>query len=108
MTLWELEQKVEELVNKYLKDSGAVEVTADKVGLDYRSGRVYISLEEDFIAVKGRTGSIDYYGGFEYIEGEYETRIGNVTFYDSEPDRVRSCLEFYKESLTQNTEGEES
>lgn len=106
--MWELEQKVNDLVDKHLEASGAVEVTADKLGLDYRSGRVYVSLEEDFIAVKGGTGSIDYYGGFEYIDSEYETSIGNVTFYESEPDRVRSCLEFYKESLTQNTEGEES
>jgi hypothetical protein len=104
--MWELEQQVNDLVDKYLEESGAVEVTADKVGLDYRSGRVYVSTEEDFIAVKGRTGSIDYYGGFEYIKGEYETRIGNVTFYDSEPDSVRSCLEFYKESLSENKEGE--
>ena len=106
--MWELEQKVNELVNKYLEESGAVEVTADKVGLDYRCGRVYVSLEEDWIAVKGSTSSINYYGGFEYIDSEYETTIGNVTFYEGEPDRVRSCLEYYKESLTENTEGEES
>ena len=106
--MWELEQKVEELVNKYLKDSGAVEVGARDISLDYRSGRVYVSLKEDWIAVKGSTSSINYYGGFEYVESAYVTRIGNVTFYEAEPDRVRSCLEFYKESLTQNTEGEES
>ncbi len=29
--MWELEQQVNDLVDKYLEESGAVEVTADKV-----------------------------------------------------------------------------
>ena len=107
MTLWELEQKVNDLVDKYLEDSGAINVCALQVGLDYRCGRVYVSLEEDYIAVKGDTGMIGYYGGFEYIDSEFITTIGNVTFYDSEPDRVLCCLERYKESLSESTEGKE-
>ena len=106
MTLWELEQKVNDLVDKYLEASGVVNVSALQVGLDYRCGRVYVSLEEDWVAVKGRTGSIDYYGGFEYVDSEFKTTIGNVTFYNSEADRVLSCLEFYKESLSENKEEE--
>ena len=106
MSLWELEIQVNELVSKYLEESGAVEVSADKVGLDYRCGRVYISLTEDFIAVKGGTGSIEYYGGFEYIESEFKTTIGCVTFYE-EADRVSSCLEHYRENLKENSEGDE-
>ena len=106
MTLWELEIQVNELVSKYLEESGAAEVSADKVGLDYRCGRVYVSLTEDFIAVKGGTGSIEYYGGFEYIESEFKTTIGCVTFYE-EADRVSSCLEHYRENLKENSEGDE-
>ena len=34
--MWELEQQVEELVNKYIEESEAVCVNADQVGLDYR------------------------------------------------------------------------
>ena len=105
--MWELEIQVNELVTKYLEESSAVEVSADKVGLDYRCGRVYVSLAEDWIAVKGGTGPIEYYGGFEYIDSEFKTTIGCVTFYDSEADRVCDCIEFYKESLTQQ-EGEQT
>ena len=106
--MWELEQQVEELVNKYLEESGAVYVRADKVGLDYRCGSVYVILDEDIIAVKGQTGSINYYGGFEYIDPCYKTTIGDVTFYSGEVDRVSDCLITYKEFLKDNEEGEES
>ena len=104
--MWELEQQIEELVNKYLEESNAVEVSAYKAGLDYRCGRVYVSLEEDWIAVKGSTGLINYYGGFEYIDSDYVTTIGNVTFYEAETDRVRDCLEHYRLNLNENNEGE--
>ena len=107
MSLWNLENQVNDLVDKYLEESGAIEVGARDVGLDYRCGRVYVSLEEDWIAVKGSTSSINYYGGFEYVDSEFKTTIGNVTFYDSEADRVLCCLEHYKETLSENTEGKE-
>mgnify|MGYP001183105455 CR=1 FL=1 len=104
--MWELEQQVEELVNKYLEESGAVLVSADKLGLDRRSGSIYVLLDEDCIAVKGSVGSLNYYGGFEYIKDEYKTTIGHVTFYSAETSRVEDALEYYEESLKQNKEGE--
>ena len=104
--MWELEQQVEELVNKYLEESGAVRVYAPAVGLDRRCGYVYVILEEDTIAVKGSTGSIDYYGGFEYMDSCYRTTIGDVTFYSGEVDRVSDCLIYYKELLKDDKEGE--
>ena len=63
--MWELEQQVEELVNRYIEESEAVCVSADQVGLDYRSGMVYVSVADDFVAVSGSGYSINYYGGFE-------------------------------------------
>ena len=99
MKLWELEIQINELVSKYLEESGAVEVFANELGLDYRIGRVYVSLKEDWVAVKGGTRMIEYYGGFK-------TTIGCVTFYE-EADRVSSCLEHYRENLKENSEGDE-
>jgi|TARA_R110001592_G_scaffold275122_3_gene542111 hypothetical protein len=91
--MWELEQKVEELTKEYMNTSGAVRVSAKDVGLDPRCGFVWVSTDEEWIAVEGSTRLINYYGGFEYIE-EY-TVIGSYTFYENEFDRVESCLEFY-------------
>ena len=94
--MWELERQVEELVMKYLEDSGAVYVGADLLGLDYRCGRVHISVEEDFIAVNGRY-SIDYYGGFEYVSADDKKVLGEYTFYFSESNRVQNALECFSD-----------
>ena len=101
--MWELERQVEELVMKYLEESGAVYVGADLLGLDYRCGRVHISVEEDFIAVNS-TYSIEYYGGFEYIDSDYKTTIGHITFYSSEHSRVRDAIDYYKENTENNNQ----
>ena len=104
--MWELEQKVEELVNKYIEESEAVCVNADQAGLDYRCGMVYISVADDFVAVSGNY-SIDYYGGFEYIDSDYKTTIGNMTFYSGEHSRVRDCIEYYTRKSNNNQEEQE-
>ena len=101
--MWELEQQVEELVNRYIKESEAVCVSAEQVGLDYRSGMVYVSVADDFVAVSGNY-SIDYYGGFEYIDSDYKTTIGNMTFYSGEHSRVRDCIEYYVNKTNNNQE----
>ena len=103
--MWELERRVEELVMQYLEESGAVYVGADMVGLDYRCGSVHISVEEDFVAVNGRY-SIDYYGGFEYIDSDYITTIGHVTFYSGEHSRVQDAIDYYKENTVNNNQEE--
>ena len=103
--MWELEQKVEELVMRYLVESDAVYVRADALGLDYRCGSAHISVNEDFIAVSA-TYSIEYYGGFEYIDSYYKTTIGNITFYSGEHSRVRDAIEYYKENTENNNQEE--
>jgi len=102
--MWELEQKIEELVANFLEESDAVCVRADKVGLDYRCGMVYVSIDEDFIAVSHNTNSIEYYGGFEYIDSEYITRLGHMTFYSGETSRVQDCIEHYIEFCWNNND----
>ena len=104
--MWELEQQVEELVNKYLKESEAVRVNAPTVGLDNRCGYVYVILEEDTIAVKGSTYSIDYFGGFEYMDPCYRTTIGDITFYSGDHSRVRDAIDYYKENTVNNDQEE--
>jgi len=111
--MWELEDKINELIQQFIEESDAVCVRADKVGLDYRCGSVYVSIDEDFIAVSHNTNSIEYYGGFEYIDSEYITRLGHMTFYSGETSRVQDCIEYYientenKNSNQEQLEGEE-
>ena len=101
--MWELERKVEELVMQYLEESDAVYVRAEAAGLDYRCGSIHVSVNEDFIAVNS-TYSIEYYGGFEYIDSDYKTTIGHITFYSGEHSRVRDAIDYYKENTENNNQ----
>ena len=99
--MWELQQKIEELLEEYMKSSGAVKVSAEDVGLDIRCGFVWISTDENWIAVEGSTRNIDHYGGFEYIDEQAKKTIDlyapiQYTFYEGEDGRVEDCLEFYR------------
>ena len=105
--MWELEQKVEELVNKYIEESEAVCVNADQVGLDFRCGMVYVSVADDYVAVSGNGRSLNYYGGFEYIDSEYITRLGHMTFYSGEVERVQECIEYYMENTKNKNNNQE-
>ena len=68
-------------------------VRADKVGLDSRAGWVFVG--EDCIIVEGSTRAIDYYGGFEYVDSECRTQLGEYTIYMADNDRVQDCLDVY-------------
>lgn len=59
-------------------------VSAAKIGLDVRAGYVYVDVEEQCIVVEGSSGSLDYYGGFEYVPEENTTSIGQFKVYMAE------------------------
>ena len=83
MSMYELAQQVNETVSQYIFDSGAVQVCASEAGLDERCGEVYISAEHGWIATE-QIGSLEYYGGFEYVGSGYKERIGEYMFYSNE------------------------
>lgn len=61
----------------------------EKMGLDTRARAWCMWVSRDGIAVKGSTRSLDYYGGFEYVDSDAITKIGDITFYSIDDDRVR-------------------
>jgi hypothetical protein len=70
--------------------------TAEALGLDPRAGyKIYVS-EDCLVVAKGNARSLDYYGGFEYIDPEYRRELGNYVIYLAETDRVNNCIENYK------------
>ena len=76
--------------------AGMERVSADKLGLDIRCGRVYIDRNERVI-VSDNVRSLDYYGGFEYIkEGEGRTTLGDYAIYNG-ADRVEDCFDRLEE-----------
>ena len=94
--MWELQEQIEEMVDQYFEDAGAQRVSAEAVGLDARAGTVFISTEEGWIASRN-TRSLEYYGGFEYIDEEYRVVVGEITFYSSDHGRVADAIEYYND-----------
>lgn len=67
---------------------------ADELGLDRRAG-YNLFVNEDCIAVEGSTGSLEYYGGFEYVDKDYVRKVGDWTFYFNDSERVEECIMYY-------------
>lgn len=67
---------------------------ATDLGLDSRAGYA-LFVNEDCIAIEGSTGSLEYYGGFEYVDRDYVRKVGDWTFYFSDDDRVRDHIETF-------------
>lgn len=106
MNIYDLVEAQRNLGNQYI--DGMEEVLPQDLGLDKRAGyRLYINKEAIAVA-KSNDGSLQYYGGFEYIEKEYRIEIGDwviytvdeQTFYGDEDeegntDRVSECIDRY-------------
>lgn len=71
--------------------AGMERVSADKLGLDIRCGRVYVDRDERVI-VTDNPRSLDYYGGFEYIDKECRTQLGDYVIYQGH-NRVEDCFD---------------
>lgn len=89
--LWEAQDELDKIVTKI--ESELQEVTAESLGLDPRCGTLYIGA--DFIATtyESEDRTVRYYGGFEYVDDEHVTRIGNLTLYSIEDDRIQGCFD---------------
>lgn len=80
-----------ELIDDLYEKAGEVisdmdQIKPEECGLDNRAGyRLYIS--PDAIAVsKSGDRSLQYYGGFEYVDDEYRQPLGEYVFYLREDD----------------------
>ncbi|CAB4162656.1 hypothetical protein UFOVP787_82 [uncultured Caudovirales phage] len=86
--VYEINEKVRRYVNNL------TEVKAEELGLDRRAGYT-LWVDEDHTCIvvpKNRDGSLQYYGGFEYIDKEFRHEIGDYVFYQRDDDRVESCF----------------
>ena len=84
----EIQYTVERHVN------GLRRVRAGELGLDNRCGSAYVGETLDCIIVdSGNVRSFNYYGGFEYVDDEDKTCLGDYTVFLDTSDRVRDALE---------------
>lgn len=74
-------------------------VPASELGLDPRCGALFIDEDGQYLAVpRSRKRTIDYYGGFEYVDPDAVTIFGDWVLYDSNMDeRVAGHVDIYHE-----------
>ena len=97
--MYKLNQTIDNAVQKYIEESEVVEIGShglEELGLDFRCGRILISVDEGFVAACSPR-SIEYYGGWEYIDSEYKLDAGDYRFYDREAGRVDAVIQYYRE-----------
>ena len=84
----EINTKVDRLINDEFR-----EVAPQELGLDPRAG-YHLFINEEFIAVgNGNRRSLDYYGGFEYVDEEHVTVLGEYIFYSADCERIQRHLD---------------
>lgn len=88
--LGDILESVNELAAELIEDAKLL--PASDFGLDERCGKLYMG--KDFIAVPvGRDRTLQYYGGFEYVDLDSRHVIGDFVFYHQDDDRVDEAME---------------
>lgn len=77
---------------------GAKSVKASELGLDDRCYGLYVIPGEAIACRKRNDRTLQYYGGFEYVDAEYRSEIGDWVFYGANDDRVAGHLDRYDAS----------
>ena len=72
-------------------------VPADDLGLDRRAAyRVWVN-SDCIIVSKSEDRTLQYYGGFEYVDRDYRYEMGDYVVYLMDDDRVKKhILYFYQ------------
>jgi hypothetical protein len=86
-SIYDLIEDTENKTHRFVNDNMDL-VPASDLGLDIRCGRLFVN--EDGIAVgKDQDRSLQYYGGFEYVDKDYRYELGGYVFYTVDDERVR-------------------
>ena len=88
----EIGNRMEEIV------SGLDLVNADKIGLDRRAGFVLVS-REGIVVPERHVRTLEYYGGFEYVDRDCVYKLGSYTFYSRDDERVYEAVETYMDNV---------
>lgn len=91
MFFGDLEDQVNSLVKAFTENVRTYK--PDELGLDYRAGWGLMVLDDGIACPKGAQRSLEYYGGFEYIDSDDKSVLGDMVFYSSEDERVQHCMD---------------
>lgn len=92
---FDLQHDLNQLAEEQLNDAP---ITRDlrALGLDPRAA-YQLWIGQDFIAVRSSDDrSLQYYGGFEYVDKEFRVECGEYVFYSTDDNRVYDHHERYE------------
>ena len=88
--------RVEILVEKIMFELGEP-VSAESLGLDPRAGySCDLYVIDDAIIADGCVKNLNYYGGFEYVDGSEKCELGTLTVYSAESNRIQRHIDTYR------------
>lgn len=108
MSSYSLIEEINDTVREYI-ERNMQDATASDLGLDIRAGYNF-QVDEETIAVrKYDDRNLQYYGGFEYVNKDYRTEMGDWVFYMKDPHkcgdelcRVGDCLDTFYSKQKEN------
>jgi hypothetical protein len=92
-SVFDLIDDVETKTRRFVNDNMDL-VPASDLGLDPRCGRLFVN-DEGIAVSKDSDRSLQYYGGFEYVDKDYRHELGEFVFYSVDDDRVREHVETF-------------
>jgi len=105
-TVLELVQDLDTQIRKTVANLPCVR--ADELGLDRRSAYGVWVDEDALIVSKDEDRTLQYYGGFEYVDKRSRIECGDYVIYTNDDDRVEGCLDFYAEAEFSKEEADEA
>lgn len=90
-SMYDLIDSVQSKTHRFVNDNMDL-VPATDLGLDIRCGRLFVS-DEGIAVSKDQDRSLQYYGGFEYVDKDYRHELGDFVFYSVDDERVREHVE---------------
>ena len=110
MELADLKYNVNEAVDNFvseLKQITKEQRTYEGLGIDPRALYSGWYNDECLVVLNRNRGTLDYYGGFEYVDKEFVDTIGDYTIYSQDGGRVDDVLNCLNSVVTEE-EAEEA
>lgn len=89
-------EDINQRVEQFVQDK-ATAVSAEALGLDRRAGYSLYVTDDAVIVSKHDDRTLQYYGGFEYVDKDYRQELGDYVFYLRDDERVADHLDTYFE-----------
>lgn len=90
-----LQEEINNVIHDGLICHLNVAVRGANLGIDQRAVPSMIWYSAELLVVKtSAVKSLDYYGGFEYVEEEHRETLGEYTVFSGESERVQEVLDY--------------